>query len=288
MPDSPLCPLCGTESEPHHIHAWGFTWSCPGCRLCFVHPLPGAEALRSYYGSGYHDSWGTPEQAEEVLRQKQATFAPHLARLQAAGAGGRLLDVGCARGEFLDLARREGFAVHGLEISPHAAHQAAQRLGREQVTCGTLESFDRADGSFEVITLFDCLEHLPDPDAALAEAARLLTPGGWLYGVTPDTASLSFRLMDKQWWHMKAEHLCYFDAANLSLLLTRHGFTPLEHGANRKTLSLEYLFNQLQAYPVTGLTPLARLGRWVLPAALRRWHVTLPSGEFWLLARKGG
>lgn len=285
MSDTP-CRMCGQATEPFHDFPWGRLRRCMTCGLEFRHPLPTAEELQAIYGADYYDSWGGTEREEAVLRQKQATFAPHLQRLQTMGAKGRLLDVGCARGEFLDLARQAGFDVHGVEISPHGAMCAGQRLGVERITCGTLEGLPLQGAPFDVITLFDCIEHMRDPAEGIRAACQRLKPGGWLYLVTPDAGSLSHGLMGRQWWHFKAEHLYYFSRDNLGVMLESEGLQPVARGSNLKTLSPAYALTQLETYPVTGLTPLARWGARLLPEAWMRGHVTLPSGEFWMLAQK--
>src|SRR5439155_6595773 len=117
------------------------------------------------------------------------------------GRKGRLLDVGCALGDFLMEAKDAGWDVEGVEISHYAAQRARARGLR--VTAGRLEELDLPAASFDVITLYDAIEHLTDPVATLAAVHRLLVPGGLLHLVTPYVGRVQARLLGRHWSHYK-------------------------------------------------------------------------------------
>lgn len=104
----------------------------------------------------------------------------------------KLLDIGCANGLFLDEARRAGFEAYGAELSPDTAAFARTYFGLE-VHPGDWREADYADGSFDVVTLFDTIEHLPDPLGELAALRGLLKPGGLLLQSAPNTEGLLSR-----------------------------------------------------------------------------------------------
>jgi 2-polyprenyl-3-methyl-5-hydroxy-6-metoxy-1,4-benzoquinol methylase len=102
---------------------------------------------------------------------------------------GRILDVGCSSGLFLELARREGWGPHGVELSERAVKAAKRNFGLNAF-CGTLAQARFPDASFDAVTLWDDIEHFDDPKADLVEVARVTRPGGVLVISTPNCASL--------------------------------------------------------------------------------------------------
>src|SRR5881628_2636915 len=138
------------------------------------------------------------------------------------GRKGRLLDVGCALGDFLMEAKDAGWDVEGVEISHYAAQRARERGLR--VTAGRIEDLDLPAASFDVITLYDSIEHMTDPVATLAAVHRLLVPGGLVHVVTPNVGGLQARALGRFWYHFKpGEHLFYFTPETLRATLERSG-----------------------------------------------------------------
>jgi len=111
----------------------------------------------------------------------------------AASEGERLLDVGCAFGFFLDMARGAGFDVKGIEVSGPLAAQAAARYGLD-VEIGALADVREPPGSFDVVTMWDVLEHCADPLDTLKQCAGLLKPSGLFLARVPDFSFCSLGL----------------------------------------------------------------------------------------------
>src|SRR5690349_22293158 len=113
---------------------------------------------------------------------------------------GRLLDVGCSAGFFLKVARDRGFDVHGLEIPADTAALARERYDVD-VQVGTLDDAHFEPGSFDVVTMWDVIEHVRDPVGAMSTVARLLKPGGIAALMTPNVEGLfprlSYRVADR-------------------------------------------------------------------------------------------
>jgi SAM-dependent methyltransferase len=117
-----------------------------------------------------------------------------------------------------------GWSVHAIEPSEAARAALARALGAEALVGRTLADAALAPASFELVTLFDVLEHLPDPLAALSRARELLAPGGRLVIETQNVASGAARLLGRRWHHYKhAEHLLHFSPATLAHALERAG-----------------------------------------------------------------
>jgi SAM-dependent methyltransferase len=128
-----------------------------------------------------------------------------------------------------------------VEPSEWAADYARRELGSEVLT-GTLESIRFPDQAFDVVTLWEVIEHLSDPMITLQEIRRILRPGGQLVLSTPDAGSLAARVSGRRWlgWRKVPEHLYFFDRSNLDRLLTRAGFVPVRHRYASLTVSLGF------------------------------------------------
>jgi 2-polyprenyl-3-methyl-5-hydroxy-6-metoxy-1,4-benzoquinol methylase len=281
------CPACLAEDVELWKHRSPQALKeCRRCGLLFAGRRFSEEELEKLYSQTFYDSWGGEGEEKLVSVQKKAHFERHLRRIERVSPSGTLLDLGCARGDFLVLARSRGYDAFGVEISRYAAEAAANKIGGDHVRAGTLEESGFPPGHFSVVTMFDFLEHVVDLESTMAATASVLRDGGHLYIVTPDTSSLSFRVMGRHWWHFKEEHLWYFGARSLSALLRRFGFKILSAGSSHKTLSVSYALSQLAAYPKPFLTAAARVSARLLPEILCRRLVTLPAGELRLLAQK--
>ena len=164
-------------------HRDGMLARCLDCGLVSVDPLPSAGAALGLYDASYfHGEAGYRDYAGEELVFR-AEFRRRLVRMRAAGASGRLLDVGAATGAFLTEARGAGFDVAGIEPSP--VGEAARARGFD-VFHGPIEAATFAPASFDVATIFDVLEHLVDPADVLGRIRGWLRPTGRLFVAVPD------------------------------------------------------------------------------------------------------
>lgn len=219
---------------------------CKQCGLVYANPRPQSNDVLDIY-EAVKDPLYVEERQGRIL-----TFEQHLRPMEKfAGApnGRTLLDVGAHTGVFVDIAARHGWDAWGIEPSAWAVEQ-----GREQglhMRAGTLESADFSDESFSVVTMWDVIEHVLDPQRTLAAAWRVLEPGGLLVVHTMDIDSAFSRLMGSRWpWYMEM-HLFYFSRRTLAALLEKNGFRVLWVGAQGRYLQAGYLASR-----VTALLPL--------------------------------
>jgi SAM-dependent methyltransferase len=209
-------------------------------------PRPTAAALRALYDERYFHS-GDPtcgytdyEADRRPLREKAQRLLPAIERhSRPHGTTRRLLDVGCAYGYTLEVARDRGWQVTGVEPAPAVALRTARALD-VRVEPDLLEARFPAQ-AFDAVTLWDVIEHLPDPRAALVEVARILAPGGLCSVVTPDAGSLAARVLGGRWEERQKmpEHIFFFDRPSLAALLRSCGFEPLEWATVGKRMSLD-------------------------------------------------
>jgi SAM-dependent methyltransferase len=149
---------------------------------------PDARTLGALYDEGYYHgvNSGYPSSGYE---SEHASWEHWVRRLAPRyGRGARWLDLGCAYGYLVAEARAGGFDAIGIDVSAYALGRAGRDAvdARGRVVRGLLEALPFPDASLDVVSAFDVLEHLADPEPALAEARRVLRPGGAFIGATPD------------------------------------------------------------------------------------------------------
>ena len=183
----------------------------------------------------------------------------------------------------MEVANESGWETHGVELSEFSSSIARKTFG-DRVFCGQLHEAAYPDSHFDLVTLSDLLEHVPDPGTFLDEVRRVLTRKGILLIVTPDIGSLSFRIMGRRWSHFKLEHLWYFSASTLSRLLARHGFSIQYIRPAPKHLNLAYIINQFSVYHHPVLTPICRLLDIITPTWLKTRNTPVLCGEMIVMA----
>jgi SAM-dependent methyltransferase len=244
--------------------------SCRACGHLYQSPRPTPEAIGRYYPAGYAPFQPAIADLPSPLRRLELrSYYATRRRIveRAAGRRGRILDVGCATGNFLDAMRRAGWQAEGVEPAAEAAAYARERLGLA-VTTGRLEEAALPAAAYDAVTLWDVLEHVHEPRATLSEAARLLRPGGALILGLPNPDSLEARLLGPHWigWDLP-RHLNLFRPAQLGAHLAALGL-PLErisspiHGYAVLVMSLEQRARAHGRHP-------ARLGRLLRAPPLR-------------------
>ncbi|MBA2447582.1 MAG: class I SAM-dependent methyltransferase, partial [Chloroflexi bacterium] len=225
---------------------------------------------------------------ERVSALKRATAGLYLRRLRSLPdtAGGRLLEIGCGRGEFLLEARASGYDAFGLEISSHAATAANLRLGSERVSTGTVDTFSDAAEPFDVVAFADVVEHVRDPVHFLRRVHALLRPRGVALLITPSLASWSARVLGRHWMEYKLEHLFYFTPRSVRLALERSGFDSIAITPNAKVLNLDYIHQHFQRFPVPLISPMLGFASKLVPTRLAYHPLILPASGMAVTARR--
>ena len=220
---------------------------CQNCGLIYTNPrFTGDEILDSY--AAVEDPLYLEERDGRVL-----TFERHLRPLEKIKAPpGKLVDVGAYTGVFVEIAAQHGWDAYGVEPSQWAVAQARER-GLHMIE-GTLASPELTDASFDVVTMWDVIEHVADPLGELVQADRLLKPGGLLVVHTMDIDSGFARLMGGRWQWLMEMHIYYFSRRTLKHLLEKAGFTVIRIEPQGRYLRLGYF-----ATRIGGFSPL--LGR---------------------------
>jgi 2-polyprenyl-3-methyl-5-hydroxy-6-metoxy-1,4-benzoquinol methylase len=212
------CPLCGEARRAHLFAKDGYPIvRCSRCGLVFVDAEISTAELESRYGEQYytggvfHDYIG--ERAERI-----ASARVHCDLLAQLEPRGRLLDVGCAAGFFLEAAATR-WEVTGVEFSPYAADFARRTLGHRVLT-GDIAGVDLDGAPFDVVTLWNTIEHMSDPVKAIAHVAKVVAPGGLVVITTGNVSGPMARRSLQEWDLMvPPEHLFFFSPETLTTLL---------------------------------------------------------------------
>lgn len=265
------CRLCGHFGSTSLCRKNGFDLAqCESCELVFVANPPRADQISVFYsfGHGYQAHFAGAQsdaRAESAARR-------HLGDLRRYKKAGRLLDVGCSAGIFLKAARADGWEVCGVELSEDTASIARQRFGLD-VHNGALTENTFAPASFDAITLWDVVEHLPDPVPVLRIVRVLLKDDGVLLVETPNVEGLFPRLSyraasdGRYWRHPEPPaHLFQFSKKTLGRALHAAGLRAIEIADRR--IPLFYSFGRPAALArspkslayALAFAPLAALG----------------------------
>lgn len=287
---------------------------CTRCGFMYTNPQPDAETLTRHYPASYPAfvpppahrpsrsaegmrAWlrnavlaargypvTPPPRAARAGRLLSAALAQRFVWLPEFVPGGTLLEIGCATGPYIAEMRELGWNVIGVEPDESAARAARENLGLD-VRTGTLEGSELPADCCDVVVMRMVLEHVPDPRATLAEAGRVLAPGGRLLISVPNAASIEARVFGDRWsaWDLP-RHLSHFTPRTLAALLESCGFVveAVHHlvNANNIATSLRYVSGRVglaSPWQARALLPLA-----AVQAAVRR------SGRLAVAARRPG
>jgi 2-polyprenyl-3-methyl-5-hydroxy-6-metoxy-1,4-benzoquinol methylase len=252
------CPLCG-EPSPEHARAAFPPYrvvDCASCSMRYLSPRVHASDVARLYGSedywekgGSEGGYSSYSSMEPLLVR---TFVRRLSLLPPRKAGARLLDVGCGPGAGLAAALSLGYEAWGLDVSSTAVAVASSRHPA-RVRLGTLSDRLFPRGSFDVITLFDVIEHVYDPRRLAVDLAWHLVPEGRLVVATPNVKSLLARVMGRRWVSYKIpEHVSYFSPRTLAAALAPD-FEIERVSSCGQYVSLDFLLSRIgDALPVGG------------------------------------
>ncbi|HUR85618.1 MAG TPA: methyltransferase domain-containing protein [Solirubrobacteraceae bacterium] len=213
------CPLCDSPRiAPLRGYEAAHLRRCRACGFVFAGRRPSGEQLRRQYdgyGLGTAESGVTRKRYEELLDE-----------FDAYRRTGRILDVGCGEGGFLEAAARRGWEVHGTESTEGALER--NRARGIAMTLAPTRPGDLPAAAFDVVTAFEVVEHVGEPRAEAAAIADAIRDGGLLYVTTPNFSSASRRILGAGWNVIEyPEHLGYFTAGTLTRWLREAGLDPL-------------------------------------------------------------
>ena len=242
------CDLCASQAFQNRYQFEDISViECRTCGLVFVQTKEGINDLnlKKIYSSNYflerneYFDQGKKENLKGVKQEHHQDFRNGLDLIKKYKNSGRLLDIGCATGTFLNLARSQGWQACGIDISEFAVSQVQSHYNIEAYV-GTLSEINFPDASFDVITLWDVLEHFTSPSEELKEIHRVLKDDGIILFNTPNEKALIRKVAQYLYQFSGSRisaparklhhifHLYYFSANTLKALLQKSGFEVVE------------------------------------------------------------
>lgn len=287
------CQICASSQVKPVFSKHDYRYfRCAACGMLLVDLHVAPAEVFAHYSEAYYeaDASGVREgrrgypsyrNARETL---QASFADKLALVRRHVPSGRLLDAGAAYGLFL-LTASPYFECIGIDVSEYAASVARGEFGMN-VKRGDLDRTDFLDDHFDAIVLWDIIEHLIHPVAALQEVRRILKPGGRVFISTDDAANWLPRLLGSHWWALGAPmHLCHFSKKGMTVAFRRAGLEFQGFASDPRRYGVAEIIKHFGvSYQSAGLT---RFGNWMETNPLGRFvfHVTRPE-QFIAIGRK--
>ncbi len=246
--DCDICSLDDTEVLFRKRDKLGITEvefqvvECKRCGLLYVNPRPTEAEMGKFYPEAY--AWKETLEADSFLtkwvRRLEKGYRYHLLRDEVSKvvkftgrSSGKVLDVGCGTGDRLDVFRSKGFETYGVETSD-SANYAREHL-HLNVSKGDLFSAQFQDRSFDIVTLYNVLEHTHHPSRVCNEIHRIVKDDGFLVIQIPNKDSLQYKIFKERWAAFDVPRdLYYFGVEILGLLLGKVGFVlrKMDHFMN--------------------------------------------------------
>ena len=241
---------------------------CRNCGLQYLNPRLKSEVIINGYSSGTDEGFISQNAARERTFAKSLDFIEKICPKR-----GRLLDIGTAGGAFLGVAVERGWEVAGCEPNQWMADWGSNHYGID-IKSGTIFDMDLGASVFDVVTLWDVLEHTPDPKGVLQECHRVLKPGGLLIVNYPNVGSLISQIMGRRWVFLLSVHLFYFSPKTIRRIIGDAGFKVLKSKKHWQSLEFGYILFRMEPY----LPGLSRLSK-KLVDAIGKQHVLIP---YWM------
>ncbi len=191
---------------------------CVDCNLIYCYPRENKNTIVKRYKQFIDETY---EKERPARKQNQVKIIANIEKL--LNRKGKVLDIGAATGAFLEAAKEVGWKTFGIEPSKWAVEYAKKNFNLT-IAQGTLEKAKFKPASFDAITLIDVIEHVDSPRQLLLEVKKLLSQDGVVVLVTPNIQSLLFKLLGEKWWHVRPDHIYYFNHETLNLLVESLGF----------------------------------------------------------------
>ncbi|MBI1911707.1 MAG: class I SAM-dependent methyltransferase [Deltaproteobacteria bacterium] len=224
-----ICKICGGSESRLVVNVEGHNYvRCANCGVERMGSYPSFDEITKFYESDYmvkqfnnlgHHIHFTPEYRQTYFGEKDLTFSD--LRMDLSNyTGKRLLDVGCANGQFLEYTNRFGIASEGIDISSEMV-EAGKKNG---LNCSVKDFFEM-QGEYDVITFWDVVEHVLSPKDVLEKTRALLAKGGEVVIQTPCTGMVSELFAEKWLYYLPVQHIHLFSQEALFSLLRDTGFS---------------------------------------------------------------
>ena len=215
---------------------------CKHCGLVYINPRIKADLIIQGYSEGSDEAFVSQAAGRERTFERCLDFLE-----KHTSNRGKILDIGAANGSFLSVAKKRGWQVAGVEPNAWLCQWAKKHYDVD-IKPTTIFEQKYPNNSFDVVTLWDVLEHVPDPTLVLKECNRILKKDGILIINYPDIGSWIAKLLQRKWVFLLSVHLYYFTPATIRNILNKTGFSVAGQKPHFQSLELGYLMFRMKAY----------------------------------------
>ncbi len=249
---------------------------CNNCKLIYINPRIRPDLVVKGYSLGEDPDFVSQARGREI------TFVKSLKLIEKYAKKGRVLDVGTAGGSFLHVAKKRGWEVYGVEPSKWLCDWGKQNYGID-IKPGTIYDGKFEDDFFDMVSLWDVLEHVPNPKKELLEINRVLKKDGVLVVNYPDIGSWLSKAMGRKWIFLLSVHLFYFTRRTIKKILRDSGFEVVLIKPHFQKLSLGYLIHRMEQYN----KPLSKVsGKVVNVLGLNNFQIAYWLGQTLVISKK--
>lgn len=278
-----LCNLCKSASINTFQRIGKF--NIVKCRKCgFAFTEKTRNVLESVYGEEYfhiEDFKNINRGYRSYEKDRESHkyyFEKKLDLIKKYLPSGKILDVGCALGFFMETAKEKGYDPYGVDVSKYAVSYAQKRFPKKAFL-NTLKDAHFKEKFFDGVTMFQTIEHLEDPSESLSEAGKILKEKGYLVIATPNHNCFMRKMMGKYWFEYKPEeHINFFDEKTIKYLLDESGFRLIEIKGDVFYYPVNYILERIAYY-----SPLKILNKISINNNIR---IPLPLGGMLIIAQK--
>lgn len=255
------CNLCGADSYKVKYKPYNKTFNpeeifsasggirgtqqiveCNVCGLIYVNPRVRQDVVKQAYTNAVDELYVSQEEGRSVTFEK----ALKLVEKYVPGKG-VILDVGAAAGFFLNVARNSGWKTFGVEPSKWMTEWGNEKFNVNIIN-GVLREAKFKKEYFDAVTMWDVLEHTPDPMSELKEVNRIIRDNGILVINFPDIGSSLAKMTGSRWWFILSVHLFHFTRKTMKAILEKNGFEVIKFSRHFQTLNLEHLCKMAGLY----------------------------------------
>jgi SAM-dependent methyltransferase len=243
------CPCCGSKDIQYFTNKFGFQLdTCSSCNHIFTNPFPSSKALQFYYNSKFKEFEN--EFFLESFESRVPIFTQRLDLMSDLGCGRKVLDVGTAVGIFISANETSGerFQITACDISLDACNHIKKTYPTVKVLNEDIQNLP--PDNFDVVTLWDTIEHIPHPKDLLASIKNQLTKGGYFLFSTPNTKSFEWEVMNTDHVQLLPPgHVNLYNKENITSLLKNNGFAVIDIVTMNPSLDLTYIRNEIEKEP---------------------------------------
>ncbi|MFY8326060.1 class I SAM-dependent methyltransferase [Pseudoalteromonas sp. ZZD1] len=236
------CPVCNSNSLIHFTEKFGFNLDkCSECSHIFCNPMPSEEQLEIYYNSEMKEFEN--EFFEESFENRVPIFTKRIEKIKNYISSGKLLDVGSAIGIFIEALKRDAspFHITCCDPSVDACNKLKYRYPDIEIYTTLIENLNNPQ-AFDLVTMWDTIEHIRDPIALSESISEVLKDDGFWFFSTPNTSSFEWQIAGTE--HVQIlppGHINLFNLDSINVLLEKSGFKLVDYFTLNGSLDVSYV-----------------------------------------------